>query len=59
MVHAGAGIKNQADQLADQPQATKLHAMDIASLVKRWWGGWIKLVHLSARLIFSCQIIVI
>ena len=33
-------MNNQADQSADQPvEAAKPQAMDIARLVKRWWGG--------------------
>ena len=33
-------MKNQADESAYQAvEATKPQAMDIARLVKRWWGG--------------------
>ena len=33
-------MKNQADESADQAvEASKPNAMDIARLVKRWWGG--------------------
>ena len=40
VAHAGSVMNNQADQSADQPvEAAKPQAMDIARLVKRWWGG--------------------
>ena len=35
-VYAGGAMKNQANQAVE---ATKPQAMDIARLVKRWWGG--------------------
>ena len=39
-VYAGGVMKNQADESANQAvEATKPQAMDIARLVKRWWGG--------------------
>ena len=38
--YAGGVMKNQADESANQAvEATKPQAMDIARLVKRWWGG--------------------
>ena len=40
VAHAGSVMNNQADQSADQPvEVAKPQAMDIARLVKRWWGG--------------------
>ena len=39
-VYAGGVMKNQADESANQAvESAKPQAMDIARLVKRWWGG--------------------